>query len=101
MVKCMTAWVGRDNLFEGTTAGSVDLLHILNRQSTEQYNIESSCVDLNNAIVVWSISDNAKNEHLLFKTYSYHECKYSWSDYKYEYWAVESEYEYLNTWNLY
>ena len=75
----------------------VDLLHILHTQTTEQYNIESSCIDLNNSVVVGSVSENTKKwEPIAQDLYSYHACGYSWSayEYKYKYWIVKYEYKY-------
>ena len=44
------------------SAGSVNLLHILHRQSTEQYNMESSQIDLKNSILVGSVIENTKTD---------------------------------------
>ena len=43
---------------------------ILHRQSTEQNYIESSCIDLNNSVVVGNVSEKThKNENQRLKTY--------------------------------
>ena len=44
------------------SAGSVNLLHILHRQSTEQYYMESSRIDLKNSIIVGSVIENTKTD---------------------------------------
>ena len=77
-----------------SSAGSVDLLHILHGQSTEQYNTESSCIDLNNSVVVKSVSEfTQKWKPTAWDLYLYHVWEYLWCEY--EYWAVEYEYEYI------
>ena len=122
MWKCMTEWVGKDNFVEDTvipltiywywwsivkdeqrttSAWSVDLLHICHRNATEQYKIESSCIDLNNAVVVWNMSKKSKKQSMIKSLksmaqdlYWYQECEYSWSEYEYEYEYLPVEYEY-------
>ena len=69
--------------------------YILHRQSTELDTIESSCIDLNNDVVVWNTSENTKKwKPMAQDLYSYHVWEFTWSEYKckYEYWAVEYEY---------
>ena len=72
------------------SAGSVNLLHILHKQSTEQYNMESIRIDLKNSIVVevWLKTHKPMAQDL------YYVCEYSRSEYeyKYKYWADKSEY---------
>ena len=64
------------------SAGSVNLLHILHRQSTEQKNMKSIRIGLTHFIVVGSVIENTKPAQDLYLS---HVCEYSWSEYEYKY----------------
>ena len=69
-------------------------MHSLHRQSTEQYNMESSRIDLKNSIVSGSVIENTKTD-MAQDLYLFHVCEYRRSEYEYRYENIASKYKYL------